>query len=223
MRREEGRRRRAQKPSSAERRTNRLTFLRYPAMSSRTSFCGWTRRRGFSSIASFFLQGQAALEFCSSRRPRRRTKNSTYRCIDVRRRVDIRRVLRQERDDRDELRVQPISPSATASSATASRRVVADSRSTRPCAQATTAPPRLRSHTGRPPAHAKSRCTPLHSCKLRPPQSPHQQLMQKQEDSEEEEEDVLFGCHISVRKRILGGRRGKSGGKDMTARRKPPS
>lgn len=29
----------AQKPSSAERRTSRLTFLRYPAGSSRTSFC----------------------------------------------------------------------------------------------------------------------------------------------------------------------------------------
>lgn len=32
-----------------------------------------------------------------------------------------------------------------------------------------------------------------------------------------------FGCHISVRNFILGGRRGKSGGKVMTARRNAPS
>lgn len=42
-------------------------------------------------------------------------------------------------------------------------------------------------------------------------------------DQEERESAALFGCHISVMKRSLGGRSGKSGGKVICARRKPPS
>lgn len=35
--------------------------------------------------------------------------------------------------------------------------------------------------------------------------------------------DALFGCHMGVMKRSLGGLRGKSVGKDMRALKKPPS
>lgn len=99
-----------------------------------------------------------------------------------------------------------------------------DVRWTRRCARAATARRRPRSRTDPPPARAGSRCTARHSCTLYAQVGDRSsQPVFKRRTESQGAGSAPFGCHISVRNFILGGRSGKSGGKVMTARRNAPS
>lgn len=86
---------------------------------------------------------------------------------------------------------------------------------------------RIRLAAGRRPGEGVnargSKCRRRRSCRLRGGERGQLRSRREAERQERRAADVLFGCHISVRNFILGGFRGKSLGKDMLARKKPPS